>query len=230
MEIRNKMTQLQKGLKQAMLKASGRKGLIALGGVVAVAAIAASSFIHQPAHALSFGHKGLHHDVNDDGKLTQADAIAHAKERFAKMDADDNGKVTSDELCRRKSKCEDGNPKIANMLNQLDANSDGEVTEAEFTAHATARFAKVDTDGNGELSEEEQDNAREVIAAERQKQRFQLMDTDGNGQISAEEYEAFSDNYGKYGKGHRGKRGCCDDDDDDGHRGKRGRYHDDDDD
>lgn len=225
MEIKNKITQLQKGLKNLMLKISSgisrRKGLVAIGGVAAVVIIAASSFIHQPAHALSFGHKGFHHDVDDDGKLTNADAIAHAKERFAKMDKDSNGIVTSDELCRRKSKCEDGTSEKSKarydaMLKLIDTNSDGEITEAEFVAQATDRFSKVDTDGNGELSDEERENAREVIFAERQKQRFQLMDADGNGEISEAEFEAFSSSYGKHGK--RGKKG------------HKGRYHDDDDD
>ncbi len=181
---------------------SRKKAVIfAVSGMTVVALVtgASLSLIHQPAYSLSFGHyvgnhNGFNHDVDDDGKLTKADAEATAKERFARMDEDEDGKLTSQEH---------GNYKLAAMLKLIDADANGEVTEAEFVAFVGERFSTVDTDGNGELSDEERDNAHEVMIAERHNARFKLLDTDGNGQVSQEEYEAFGEEYGRQ----HGRRG-----------------------
>ncbi len=45
--------------------------------------------------------------------------------------------------------------KSGKMFEKHDTNGDGVVSEAEFLDHAKQRFAEMDTDGNGEISQEE---------------------------------------------------------------------------
>lgn len=179
--------------------------------ITAVIAGVALSSISNPAYALSFGHHGGFKDQS-----TTADATAEAKKRFARMDDNSDGIITADEIGHgKKGKGDRHANKFARMLSLIDGNGDEAVSEQEFVDYAVARFNAIDTDGNGEISDEEGDNAKDVIRAEWQKERFKLLDTDSNGQISAEEYAA-GDKYGKRGrKGHRGHRGSYDDDEDD---------------
>ena len=41
------------------------------------------------------------------------------------------------------------------MFDKKDANSDGVISKAEFVAHAEKKFAKMDSDGNGNITKEE---------------------------------------------------------------------------
>lgn len=70
---------------------------------------------------------------------------------------------------------------------ELDADGDGKVTQQEMLAHRAERFAAADGNGDGKLSVEEMANAR----AEQRKMRFGRMiaklDKDGDGLLSAEE-------------------------------------------
>ena len=176
--------------------------------MTAVIAGVALSSISNPAYALSFGHHGGFKD-----KSTTADATAEAKKRFARMDDNSDGIITADEIGHGKKGKDDRHAsKFAIMLRLIDGNGDEAVSEQEFVDYAIARFNAIDTDGNGEISDEEGDNAKDVIRAERQKARFKLLDTDGNGQISEEEYAAGAE-YGK--RGRKGHRGRYDDDEDD---------------
>ncbi len=169
---------------------SSRKkvAIFAVSGMTVVALVtgASLSLIHQPAYSLSFNHyggnhNGFNHDAHD-GMVTKADAEATAKEHFAQMDENKDGKLTSQEH---------GNSMFVIMLSLIDTDANDEVTEAELVAFVGERFSAADTDGNGELSDEEKDNAHEVMIAEHHDARFKLLDTDGNGQVSQEEHEAF---------------------------------------
>lgn len=228
MNIKNKIIGPITGLKGVMAKVFGKKGLyrkkvaiFAVSGMtmLAITAGVALSFVHQPAYSLSFGHKGFHHhngiddidDDNRDGKLTVEDVEIVAKKRFAHIDRDEDGKLTSADWCHKRKKndkgkekdCTKANYKFEAMLKLIDADTNGEVTESEFIDYAAQKFAAVDVDGDGELSEEEADNDREVMRAERQKEMFKVMDSDGNGQISEEEYTAFANKFSR----HHGRRG-----------------------
>jgi hypothetical protein len=67
-----------------------------------------------------------------------------------------------------------------------DLDKDGNLTRAELTQALTARFAKMDTNGDGKVTKEE----REAQRAARIDARFAKIDTDGNGQISKAEFAA----------------------------------------
>lgn len=70
-----------------------------------------------------------------------------------------------------------------------DADKDGNLTRAELTQALTARFAKMDTNGDGTVTKEE----REAKRAARLDERFARIDTDKNGQISKAEFAAGHD-------------------------------------
>lgn len=100
----------------------------------------------------------------------------------------------------------------AKIFTEADANKDGSLTLAEMTAHheameakrkterQQAMFAKLDTDGNGKISQAE-------FASQSGPMRgMERMDTDGDGTVTEEEREAaramMKEHRGKWG--HRG--------------------------
>jgi len=86
------------------------------------------------------------------------------------------------------------------IFEELDANGDGVVTQAEIDAHAAARFAKSDTDGDGNLSVEEMVATAEARMQERMKRGSEKMakrtermierkDTNDDGMLSMAELQ-----------------------------------------
>ncbi len=90
-----------------------------------------------------------------------------------------------------------GAPDGALMLqrfDQIDADKDGKVTEAEISAFRAQRFAAADADKNGSLSLEEMTAMQTAEMQDRIGQRAARMiahlDGNADGQISAEEFAA----------------------------------------
>ena len=90
-----------------------------------------------------------------------------------------------------------GGPDGALMLqkfDQIDADKDGKVTEAEIAAFRAARFAAADTDKNGSLSAEElsamQMDEMQARMVDRATKMIGRLDTNGDGQLSADELAA----------------------------------------
>lgn len=77
---------------------------------------------------------------------------------------------------------------------QVDTNGDGQITQEELDAHAAARFAEADNDGNGTLSTEEliaRLQARDTDRLQRGAERMiERMDENDDGVLSAEEMAA----------------------------------------
>lgn len=71
-----------------------------------------------------------------------------------------------------------------------DLNKDGEITKAEFVAHANARFSKTDANSDGVVTSEERRAERERRKAERSDAHFSKMDSNGDGLISKAEFDA----------------------------------------
>lgn len=143
---------------------------------------------------------------------TQADAMARADQRFAKLDVNRDGQLSADEL---------KGPRAARMIARVDTDKNGAISQAEFRAAAANRFARADTDRDGTIEPSERqgkwgkrgghgggarmlarlDTDRDGAISQAEfvagaQARFQRMDTNGDGRIDAAEMQAM-----------RGKRG-----------------------
>ncbi|MEM6276131.1 MAG: calcium-binding protein [Pseudomonadota bacterium] len=74
----------------------------------------------------------------------------------------------------------------------LDADGNGEITQAELLAHAQSRFQAADANGDGTLSADEMLAARENASSERFERRISRMierrDANGNGVLDFGEF------------------------------------------
>lgn len=88
-------------------------------------------------------------DTNSDGKISRAEFAAMSEQRFTRMDKNGDGEVTADELGDMAGRGPGGGVMAA------DTDHDGKVSHAEFTAMATARFARMDANSDGEITADE---------------------------------------------------------------------------
>ena len=76
--------------------------------------------------------------------------------------------------CGKKADCPRKSAKMDKMFEKKDANSDGAISKAEFTAAAEKKFAKIDADGNGSLTKEE---VKSYWAAKKEKYKDKKKDS-----------------------------------------------------
>lgn len=118
-------------------------------------------------------------DANKDGLLNDADRDAARRQAFDAIDADKDGTISFAEFDaqrgeRREARAERRGPgrpdapdfdrrggRGADIARAADADSDGTVTQAEFTSAALARFDRADADSDGTLSREERRETRQ---------------------------------------------------------------------
>lgn len=111
-------------------------------------------------------------DANGDGKLDAADRAAKQQARFDRLDTNSDGQLTPAEFTARPQRAERGQPGqragrrghrgggMMHMARMADADGDGAITQAEFTAGALAMFDRADADKNGTVTREERRAAR----------------------------------------------------------------------
>jgi len=83
-------------------------------------------------------------DLNNDGKVTLDEALAHGKQMFQFHDKNKDGVITRDEI-----------PARGGHFAQADTNNDGKITYAEHEAMLRARFTLMDKNKDGVLSGDE---------------------------------------------------------------------------
>lgn len=186
-------------------------------GSLTAAQLAASPQAQQ--HNLRAANMLVRHlDTAHKGYVTQADFIAAAQKRFAKLDTQGTGRLTADQLATpvhfggRVPMAAAGSatadaatatpsPRMAFRqkfaqaeFNKLDANHDGVVTQDEYVAAAQAKFAALDTQGTGQVT------AQQIASSATAQQRdlrfaqheVKKLDTNGDGAVSLDEYLAAS--------------------------------------
>lgn len=110
-------------------------------------------------------------DANGDGKVTLAEADAVKAERMAGMDANDDGYVTFEEAKAHRQALREERARA--RFAQLDTNGDGKVSvaeaEAPADAHAEKLFARFDSNGDGAIAADELPQRR--MRSEREERR-----------------------------------------------------------
>ena len=93
-------------------------------------------------------------DTNADGFIsrTEAAALPRLAERFEQVDANRDGQVSFDEL--RAARGGHGHRHGVGMK-RADTDGDGKVSKAEALARAEARFARVDANSDGFITQDE---------------------------------------------------------------------------
>lgn len=107
------------------------------------------------------------------------------KMSFEQRDTDGNGTISKEEFMK------------AHKGSKYDKDGDGKMSEAEFLEKHKERFAKMDANKDGFLTEEERASSKEDWKEKKEEKmkkkegKFEDIDSDKNGQITKEELEAY---------------------------------------
>ena len=133
-------------------------------------------------------------DTAGNGYVTRDEYLAAAQDRFARLDGNNDGRITPDEMTAKHRHANAGarSDRAQAHFDKLDANHDGVVTREEFMAAASAKFASLDAAGDGKVT------AADIEAAPRTQERalhvaerfVSRMDTNQDGVVSHEEFLA----------------------------------------
>lgn len=113
-------------------------------------------------------------DTDGDGSVNFEEFQARGAKSLSRLDSDENGVLTLDELLKARQRRGPGNRGDREPSEEQIARI--EERRAAMAEHATARFQELDTDGNGAVS-----------LGEFQEANFLQLDSDNNGLLSAEE-------------------------------------------
>lgn len=91
-------------------------------------------------------------DTNHDDVVDRAEFRANAQRRFARIDATGDGTADAAEIAESPAARERVAHRADRLVQRLDVNHDGLVSQAEFLAGARERFAKLDRNGDGALT------------------------------------------------------------------------------
>lgn len=113
-------------------------------------------------------------DADSDGKVTQEELAAHRAAMFAAFDANGDGLLNSEELAARElARFTETMPaRTARILDRRDANADGSLSIDEMgEGPMENRFARIDTDNDGAISQAEAEAAVEGLGERRGKRK-----------------------------------------------------------
>lgn len=95
-------------------------------------------------------------DTNQDGKVTRDELKADITTRFTAIDTNKDGKVTQDEASQYfASKRDEMKQKFAERLKEADTNKDGKWSKEELSKMPERRFAKLDANSDGFVTQQE---------------------------------------------------------------------------
>ena len=93
-------------------------------------------------------------DTNHDGVVTRAEYQAWVDGRFAKMDANGDGKVNADEVATSPAAVERVQKRAEGFVRRYDASGTGEVSKADFEAKEMERFDRL-SNGADSITEDQ---------------------------------------------------------------------------
>ena len=119
-----------------------------------------------------------------DGTITRAELTTKIDARFARLDGNNDGRITTTEMeaakanrAERRAERAAKNPERAGKRGgrrgprgdrpDLDVNGDGVITRGEFAAPMLERFSRADANNDGEVTRDERKAAREARRAAR---------------------------------------------------------------
>ena len=120
---------------------------------------------------------------------------------FAKIDADNSGTITKDELQAFQRKNMGGN--LDERFKQMDKNGNGVIDKDEFKGPAEL-FAKIDADNSGTITKQELQAFQRKNMAGNLDERFKQMDKNGNGVIDKDEFKGPPEMFDKIDTDHSG--------------------------
>jgi Ca2+-binding EF-hand superfamily protein len=157
--------------------------VLALAGAVLVSALGSSTIAQT---APDEGERGPRLaemfaaiDADQDGKVTQEELAAHRTAMFTAADSNGDGSLNADELAARQLARfnEQLQDRTARMIERMDDNGDGSLSPDEMGEDPMEnRFARIDTDNDGAISEAEAEAAAERFAEHRGKRKHGMRD------------------------------------------------------
>lgn len=128
-------------------------------------------------------------DTNGDGMLSAAEHSAGAAAMFRDADADRDGSMTAAEMDAAHKATKDGKPTkgdshrqdSAEKIRLVDADGNGQVSQAEHEAGAQAMFTRLDTDGNGSVSMQEMQAGHRAMTGAHAGKSHGAHDQQGDG-------------------------------------------------
>lgn len=158
-------------------------------GAVAALSLGGAAFAQDARH----GPRAA--DTDGDSRVSRAEFIAAALQRFDEGDANRDGVIAAEEVMARREARRD--ERREHVFTALDANSDGMISRAEFDARAESRGEGAEGGGRGGRGGRhrwggrgggfEADGVTRAEAETRAGARFDRMDRNDDGFLSAED-------------------------------------------
>ncbi|MCQ0990373.1 EF-hand domain-containing protein [Jiella marina] len=117
-------------------------------------------------------------DLNQDGSLTQDEIDQARQQQLARFDADNNGTLSIEEF--QTLWLERMRERMVDRFQDLDANGDGEVTQAEFDRRLSGLVERMDRNGDGKLDRSDRRGGRGMRFMPDQAQPDDSGDIDGD--------------------------------------------------
>jgi Ca2+-binding EF-hand superfamily protein len=126
--------------------------------LIMMTTVLSASAAANPAAGIAHEFKMM--DADKDGKISSQEHAAGASAMFGKMDADKNGYVTAAEMTAAHKAVTGKDAKKSDMSAQdkikvADGDGDGKLSAAEHAATSASMFTKMDADQDGLLTEPE---------------------------------------------------------------------------
>lgn len=117
-----------------------------------------------------------------------------------------------------------GDKRSGMSFDSIDADKDGQITQAEMEAMAQARFTEADADADGFLSMEEMEAAGLERMKKHMASMMERMDADGDGKIAMNEMKPRHDPSERFGRLDTNGDGSISKEEFEEMRGMRGRH------